>query len=132
MSSVRAVVLYKSTTPVDVSEAQIVRRNTNMPEQQEQQEQQEPEVVHDLEQVKARLAELREGLFTVANDFALGRNGLPKNGAVAVCIHKINSEVGNALKALDDPDFTESLTRYHLHEHAVKMSFELCRVLPRH
>lgn len=124
-SSAKDVDSYKSTTPVDVSAVQTVRKNTNMPEQQE------PKVVHDLELVKAKLAELREELFTVANDFALGRNGLPKNGAVAVCMHKISNEAGNVLKALDDPDFAERLTQYHLHEHAIKVSLEIRGVIPR-
>ncbi|RTL07680.1 hypothetical protein EKK58_00615 [Candidatus Dependentiae bacterium] len=93
-------------------------------------EQQEPEVVHDLAQIRQKLSNLREELFEVANDFALGRNGLPKNGGVAVCLHKINNEAGNALKALDDPRFTEQLSRSQLQEHALKLTMELRGLLP--
>lgn len=90
-----------------------------------------PKAPQDLAQIKAKLTELREDLFTLANEFALGENGLPKNGAVAVCLHKMNNEIGRALKALDDPNFTEELSSYHLHEHAVRTTLEIRGVLPR-
>ena len=73
---------------------------------------------HNLEQVKERLKAL-DDLFELANDFATGNNGLPKNGATAVCLHKLRAESVNALKALDDPKFAEELTRRHLHEHTI-------------
>lgn len=91
---------------------------------------QQPEMVHDLELIKAELAKLQEKLFTVANDFALGTNGLPKNGTVAVSLHRMSSEANNVLEALRDPAFANHLNQRQIREHMLKFTLELHGFLP--
>jgi hypothetical protein len=73
---------------------------------------------HNLSEIRDRLKKLEEDLFDIANDFAVGVGGLPKNGAVAVALHQIRNNAASVLKALDDPAFAEKLSSRQLHEHA--------------
>ena len=76
---------------------------------------------HRLELIKEKLAAVAEEYFTVANEFALGENGLPKNGTVAVCLHEVCNASNRALKALNDSAFAERLNRRQFTEHTASM-----------
>ena len=79
------------------------------------------------DKLKEKLKAASDEYFTIANEFALGENGLPKNGVTAVCLHEASGALTRALRALDDADFAKRLTRRQLAEHTLrtmKLDFE--------
>jgi hypothetical protein len=78
-----------------------------------------------LEEIKAKLQAASDEYDVLANQLAVGENGLPKNGAAGVCLHQASGAIIRALRALDDPEYTERLIRRQLAEHAVLTMVEL-------